>query len=491
MSAARRISCSALVGLLLTGCAVGTDYTSPAQDETAGWQHTDAVDAAMDDAWWQRFGDTTLDTLVAQALEENRNLRTARWQVVEAQAGSAAAQGARLPALALDARYTNFEQSIESPQSAGPLIRAGVVPRTGEFYTVSGLASWELDPFGGLKRAAQAAGAREDAALANADGVALQVVSETVNAYSDWINFSRRATVAARNVELQQNTLNVIEGKVRLGLSRKLDAERAISELKRLQASLPQLTAQRDAARERLAVLVGRTSADLATILPSLAQTDAPQDDGITKPADSRLSVPDTIAVGTPASVLRRRPDVRAAERQLAAATATTGQALAAFFPSLTLTASGGFEAEKTSELSSGNARAVGIVPFVRWPLFQGGQLRAQLRAAKAREQQALAGYEQSVLQALADTESAIVAFEAAGIALDRLRESRAAAARAELLARRLYREGLVDFLSLLDAQRQLASIDDAALAAEGQLVLAAVRLYKSLGGDWDFNQPS
>ena len=463
----KRLSVIAVLGM--AGCTVGPDYQVPTTAIPADWQQSVEAESAITERWWEAFASEELDRLVEQALLNNRDLQAAQWRIVEAQAASASAQGARLPSLSVEASYTNFEQSIESPQTAGPLIAAGVVPRTGEFYTVNGLASWEIDPFGGLRRAAQAAGARAEGASAAADGAALQVIAETVSAYNDWQNFAARVEVAERNVALQQRTLDIIEGKVRLGLVRQLDAERARAELERLRSTVPQLVAARIGARERLALLVGTTS---NTLKLSTSTED--------------LAAPATIGLGTPAELLRRRPDVRAAERSLAAATATTGQAVAAFFPSLALNAQGGFEAEKADDLGTGDARAVGIVPFVRWPVFQGGRLRAQLRAAEASERQAYAAYEQAVLGAIADTESSLAAWRGAEQSLSRISVSRGAAGRAADLADRLYREGLVDYLSLLDAQRQLASVEDAEVAAQGQLVLAAVQLYKALGGGWE-----
>ncbi|MEO0574222.1 MAG: TolC family protein [Pseudomonadota bacterium] len=458
------IACSAV----LTGCVLGHDPQSPDVAEDFEWQvSTDATDAAVDQ-WWTGFADRQLDQLVQKALANNRDLRQAQWRVAEARAAAASANGARLPTLALDARYTRFEQSIESPQAAGPLIEAGIVPRDGEFYTTSLLASWELDIFGRLRRQAQASRSRALAATAGADATALQVIAETVSAYNDWTSFALRKQVAEQNVALQTKTLDIVRGKVRVGLARRVDEVRALANLEQLAAQVPLLEAERTAAARRLSVLLGE--------LPGVTRLRLPE---------NVMSVPSAITVGLPAAMLRRRPDVQVAEFELAAASATTSAAVAAFFPTLALNASGGFEAERTSDLASGPARVVGIVPFVRWPVFQGGRLRAQLNAAKAREKQALARYEQAVLLAIADTETAIAGYAAARASVMHVLRAQGAAAEAELLARRLYDEGLTDFLTLLDAQRQLAQTDDNLIATRASLVLAATRLYKSLGGSW------
>ncbi len=459
------------LALALSGCTVGPDYARPEFADDAQWsERVSAIEsgAELPIDWWRAFDDEALDGYVQAALENNRDLRAAVARVDSALAGRAAANGARLPALLLDVRYTEFEQSIESPQTAGPLIEAGIVPRDGSFYTSSLLASWELDLAGQLRRRVQAADAALEAQIAAADGVALQVAAETVAAYLDWQGFSARAAIAQRNVDLQRESLNIIQGKVRLGLSRRLDETRAEAELARLESVIPQLDAAAEAARQRLAALTGTTAATL------------PQE-----VAGALPELPESVPVGTPADLLRRRPDVVAAERILARSVAEVGAATAAFFPSLSLTATGGFEAGEFSTLGAGDARTFGIVPFVRWPVFQGGRLRAALDAANANEAAALAEYEQAVLGALADTESAVAGYNGAREASDGLKRAVDAARESETLASKLYRQGLTDYLTLLDAQRQLAATEDAELATSVAAAQSAVRLYRSLGGSW------
>lgn len=457
--------------LLVAGCAVGPDYETPSVFADTEWtESVKTIDSGetLPPDWWTAFGDAALNDYVTQALEQNRDLRAAIARIETALAGRAAASGARLPSVLLDVRYTEFEQSIESPQTAGPLIAAGVVPRDGSFYTSSLLASWELDPAGGLRRQVEAADAAVGAQIAAADGVALQVAAETVNAYLDWQGFTARAAVARRNAELQEASLEIISGKVRLGLSRRLDETRAQAELARLRATVPQLEAAATAARQRLAVLTGTIGGDL----PTTVAGDLP-------------ALPERVPVGTSANLLRRRPDVRAAERLLARSVAEVGAATAAFFPTLTLSATGGFEAGEFSTLGNSDARTFGIVPFVRWPVFQGGRLRAALRSATASQVAALADYEQAVLSALADTESAVAGYDGARGAAAQLAQAVSAARESEALASKLYGQGLTDYLTLLDAQRQLAAIEDADYATQVSAAQSAVRLYRALGGGW------
>lgn len=468
MSNIRLRHCLIIATIGVAGCSVGPDYVAPDQASTAAWQRAVESQSGVAANWWADGGHPTIAGLVNRAVRDNKDIDIAKARLSEAEAGQVSARGTRLPALAADARYTAFEQSIESPQAAGPLIDAGIIPREGEFYTGTLQASWELDLFGLRGRQIAAADARAMAISAEVHATVLQIVAETVSAYADWHSFSERVVVAERNAALQQQTLNIIDNKVRLGLSRKLDSLRASTALNELQSRIPVLQASAVSAYERLAVLLGTTSDKLGLTL----QSDA-------------LKTPASIAVGTKSALLQRRPDVIVAERLLAAATEEQGAATAAMFPQLTLTASGGFEAANLSNLASGDARTTGIVPFVRWPIFQGNRLRAARAAADARQQQAMAAYEKAVLTAFADTESAIAAQRAAVQSLGFIEHAASAAAAAEVLASRLYQQGLSDYLTLLDAQRQLALIEDARIVAQNQVMLNAMRLYKSLGGAW------
>ncbi|MFK8051493.1 MAG: efflux transporter outer membrane subunit [Woeseiaceae bacterium] len=457
-----------LVTATLVGCSVGPEYVAPAWEQDVEWRSRIVVEEGAAADWWRDGGDPILDELIARALTENKDIRMAKGRIAEAVAGQQSARGARLPSVVADARYTAFEQSIESPQTAGPLIDAGIIPRDGEFYATTLQASWEIDLFGLRGRQIAAADARAAARLAEGEAVVLQIVAETIIAYADWRSFSARADVATRNANLQRESKNVIDGKVRLGLARKLDGVRATTALARLEADIPVLAANAVAAKQRLAVLLG-VMAD--AIDENLLAND--------------VVIPPQISVGEKSSLLRRRPDVHVAERLLAVATEDQGAAAAAFFPQLTLTASGGFEAGELDRLTNGAARTTGIVPFVRWPIFQGNRLRAARAAADARQQQAMAEYEKTVLLAFADAESAIASQAGARQALASIVVAADAAREAEVLARRLYQQGLVDYLTLLDAQRQLAAIEDARIVTENQVILSAARLYKALGGGW------
>ena len=469
-----RAALAAAGGLVLGACAVGPNYTPPESDAGEWLAPAEGVSAdSLPAAWWSLLEEPEVTALVNAALADNRDLRAARARVEEARALRGVAAAALWPRLDAEGSYTWYEQSLNSPGAASQIIAAGLAPRDDEFYNARLDASWELDLFGASRRREEAAAAGTQAAAADAAGTALTVVAETVSAWIEYRGAERRRAVARRSVDAQAKTLELTRSKVDVGLARELEALRAEAELRATRARLPALRAAAAASADRLAVLTGRTPGEVRAELggePVLPST------------------PESLPVGLRAEVLRRRPDVIAAERQLAAATAEVGGATAAFFPRLVLGASGGFEAGDVAELATGDSRTLAIVPFLRWPVFQGGRLRAELRAAEARERTALARYEAAVLRALADAESALAAWSGERETLAELERASAAAAAAADIAARLYDRGLGDFLTVLDAERRLAETDDERVRAEIRTLLALVRVYKSLGVGWQGN---
>ncbi|WP_405232222.1 efflux transporter outer membrane subunit [Lentisalinibacter salinarum] len=452
----------------LAGCAVGPDYEPPESDGGEWLAPPDGVTTeSLPAEWWSLLEQPEIGGHVEAALAENRDLRAAVARVEEARALRGVAAAALWPRLDAEGSYTWYEQSLNSPGAASQIISAGLASRDGEFYNARLDASWELDLFGASRRRLEAADAGSAAAAAAAAGTALSVVAETVSAWIEYRGARKRLAVTRRSVDAQAETLELTRSKVEIGLARELDALRAEAELRSTRARLPALQAAAAASADRLAVLTGRTPGEVrAALAGELALPDSPA----------------SLPVGLRAEILRRRPDVIAAERELAAATAEVGGATAAFFPRLVLGASGGFEAGDVSDLATGDSRTLGIVPFLRWPVFQGGRLRAELRAAEARERAALARYEGAVLRALADAESALAAWAGERGTLAELRQASAAAAEAADIAARLYEQGLGDFLTVLDAERRLAETDDERVRAEIRALLALVRVYKALG---------
>lgn len=471
----RRHWIGAFAALLLGACAVGPDYVATEPDVAADW--TDPQDGAeLPRSWWALLNDPLLDEMLTSAAEHNREIGIAANRIQEAKASRAAARSAFWPSVVFNASYTEFEQSIESPGAGGTLIDAGLIDRDVEFFNGGLDASWELDVFGGTRRRNEAARANLQVAVAERDSVVLAVLSETASAYFERRGAEARLAIANSNIESQERTLEVTRRKVEAGLARRIDELRASAQLDVARAQVPTLRAALRASTYRLGVLTGRTPDAIEREIA--AQPELPV-------------APAHLPVGMRADLLRRRPDVVAAERALAGATADIGVALADFFPRLTLTANYGFEAEESGDLGSGRARTSALVPFVRWPVFQGGRLRAQLVAANARAQRAALAYEQAVLQALADAESALVAYAEELRTLERLQAAAAASSEAASIAQRLYGQGLADFLTVLDADRRRDEAEDARAQSQTRLLLNMARVYKALGGGWAIDTAS
>ncbi|MEL7448770.1 MAG: efflux transporter outer membrane subunit [Pseudomonadota bacterium] len=458
----------------MTGCAAGPNYEQPEYAPDAEWVGSESKDQAGEVPlqWWAMLNDEGLNEYLALAAAGNLDIKAATARVDEARALRGISRSVFWPQVGLNASYTSVEQSIESPGPVGSLIEAGLVDRELDFYNASLDASWEIDIFGGNRRLAEAADASLEASLAAREATILQALAETASAYFELRGAQQRLTIARSNIDSQQRTLEVTRRKVQAGLARRIDQLRAEAQLDAFRALLPALEASVKASSYRLAVLTGRAPSDATASAEAGSAAVLPE-------------APAAVPVGMPADVLRRRPDVRIAERELAAATAQIGVAKADFFPRLVLGASYGFETDDFSSIGSSRARTTALVPFVSWPVFQGGRLRANLEGADARAIGAVALYEKSVLSALADAESAIAAYVQEARTLEHLAAAADASREAAQLAQKLYEKGLADFLTVLDAQRRLDETDDARAQSHTRLLLNLVRVYKALGGGW------
>ncbi|MEM8983485.1 MAG: efflux transporter outer membrane subunit [Pseudomonadota bacterium] len=465
----KRIAALATIAAL-AGCAVGPDYVAPDIDSAATFVAAEGLAANEPAAeWWLAFDDAALTALIDQALDGNPDLDVARARLDQARAVRGIARAAFWPSVAASGTYTNFEQSLESPGAFGQLVRAGLAERDGEFYTSTLETAWEIDVFGSVRRRNESAAATLGVAVADYRAAVLAIVAETAAAYFELGGAEQRIAALQRNIELLKQTVALTENKRRSGLAGQIDVDRAEAEYESAAAGLATLEAARDASRFRLGALTGRTPGDVATTVTA-----------------NRLPMPlPTLAVGTSADLLTRRPDVQAAERRLAAATADVGVATAAFFPQFTLAANYGFEAVKADDIGSSDARFTGIVPGLRLPIFEAGRLRRQRDGALAGAEIAAAAYESTVLTALAETETALSRYNGALASNERLAAAALAANRAATTARKLYRSGLIDFLDVLAAERRQTELDDQAAAAHANALRATVDLYRSLGGGW------
>jgi multidrug efflux system outer membrane protein len=454
-----------LLALALSACAVGPDYKSPQIEpaKLAGAEAGNYDRSRFDALWWQQFDDPTLNQLVQQSLDGNRQLRVAFARLRAAQAIRDDLGNDQLPTI-------NSRASGEFGKAQQPGISEQRVKS--ERYDLGLDMLWELDLFGRIQRQLEASDAQIEVAEADYYQLQVSLIAELVDAYGNLRGAQLRERIARQNLENQQESRGITEQLRDAGVGSELDVLRSDARLAATEASLPQLQAQQQRAKHRIATLLGLRPEQLdldlsARPLPAIAKA---------------------LPIGDPAELLRRRPDIRAAERQLAAATASIGVATADLFPRVSLSGFLGFTAGRGSQLGSSAARAWGVAPTISWAAFDLGSVRARLRGAEAEADGALANYEQQVLRALEESANAFSDYannQQRLLAL--LRQSEASRAAAEQ-ARVRYREGEVDFLVLLDAERERLAAEDAQAQAETELYRGIVAIYKALGGGW---QPS
>ena len=450
-----------LLCITVGGCAAGPDYRAPTGAELdVPVAYASAPPAPVDPAalatWWRAFDDPVLEELVAQGLAHNRDVAGAQARLRAARASWRGARGAFWPA-------------VGASGDSGSTHVSGTDGGSGESWQAGVDASWELDLFGGTRRGVQAAAAGVGQAQASLHDVQTSIVAEVALNYVDARNAQARMRIARENLAYQDETLQITRWRNQAGLVSAQDVELATVQRSQTAAAVPQLRATYLAAAHRLSVLTGRAPGELASRLEGA-------------PDDVPLG-PDAIATGVPAELLRRRPDLVAAERALAAEVARIGVAQAALYPALRLTGSVGSSALVPGDLGSVVASTIGA--SLAGPLFRGGQLRAQVEGQRASADAALAGYEGAVLGALEDVENALAAIATAKEREALLVVAEASAERAALLARQRYESGLADFESLLEANRGLLGSQESRLNAKAARAIAAVQLYKALGGGW------
>lgn len=439
------------LAITLAGCAaVAPPPAPPAPAVPGAWQQPPAGAAG-----WRGFGDPLLDALVDEALAANTDLKGARAALAQARAQR-------------DLVAAGQALQLGSSASAGR-------SRSGGFTSNSvrlGLdASWEADVFGALGNAGAAAQASAEASAATLDATRLAVAGETALAYLQWQGTREQLAIARDSVAGQAATLEIVQWRVQAGLASALDAEQARGNLEQTRAQLPALEKTLLASEHRLAVLTGRAPTALGARLAAAPAT---------LPA-----LPALPPAGLPADTLRRRPDVRAAERQATAAWYTLAQREAERRPAFRISGNLGWQAATLSALGGPATLLAGIAAAVDWPLLDGGAATARVAAQQAALDGAQAQYEAAVLAALQDVEDNLAALATGGERVALLERAAASADAALALARQRYQAGLVDFTTLLDAQRSALAARDTLASARTELWLAHVRLAKALGGAW------
>jgi multidrug efflux system outer membrane protein len=455
----------AAIAAILAGCAVGPNYREPTLDLPQQFDSAESTRYTPDDAdlarFWTVFGDQQLDTLVTRALLMNHDLRISLARLNEARALRGAARLDLGPTITAGGGYT--DQRLSTSQARGG-------PRDSSGYDASFDASWELDFFGRARRALEASNAELEAATANLGDVSISVIAEVSRSYFELRGDQQRLAVAERNVANQTETLTLTQARLEGGTGTELDTSRAQAQLAVTRASIAPLRASVARAIHRISVLSGLSPEALR------ADLELPSD----LPA-----VPEITAVADPAQLLRRRPDIRVSERELAAATARIGVAVADLFPRVTFTGSVGVAAASFSGLNDSGSGTHFIGPGISWAAFDLGHVRARIAAARARNEGALASYEQTVLRALQETEDALVTHARSRDRLRELSQAADASQTAARLARLRYENGAVDFLQVLDAERSLLQVEDSLAQSRAETATSLVTVYKALGGGW------
>jgi outer membrane protein, multidrug efflux system len=452
----------------LTGCAVGPNYKAPETTTSASFTRGSQPGLSTNAPavlWWRTFNDGTLNQLVDAAITTNTDLRIATANLREARALRRLANFDFGPTITANAGYSN--------QRLGQVGLPPTFPRDLEIYDAGFDATWELDIFGRVRRSTEAARGQEQSFEAARRDVLISVIAEITRNYFELRGTQNQLEVARRNATNQTETVQITQSRLEGGRGTQFDVARARAQLNSTLAIIPPLEARIAKAIHRLSVLTGQQpGALLATLSPAARLPNAPE----------------LIDIGDPTDLLRRRADVRAAERDLAAATARIGVATADLFPRVTFVGRIAVEAETFSGLTKAGSDTWSFGPRITWAFLDIGRVHARIKAAGARAEAQLANYERTVLSALEETENALVEWGREQARRDYLRASALASEEAAALARQRYDAGAADFLNVLDAERVLLEGQNHLAASETQAATALVAVYKALGAGWEFD---
>lgn len=464
------LTVTALGALLLAGCAAGPNYRGPPPIDTgSGWtQPVDATGKPIDlPIWWMSLGDPVLDRLVTTALSGNLDLQQAQARIREERALRDRAAGGHAPVVDAKGSVTRRRQSENGPLPIGSI--PGLT-RDQTIYETGFDAAWEIDLFGRTRRVVEGATARLEAAQDDADAVRIRVAAEVARSYLTLRGAQRELAAREASVQTLQQTLDLVRRRLATGDAAQADVDAAQARVSAASADLPRIRARLRAAALGLGVLLG------APPERELALVDS------TSPAISLTPVP----VGQRADLLRRRPDVRAAERRLAASTADIGVATAELFPKLTIGVGGGFQSLDTGALFESASQTFSIMPLISWRVFDGGRVRAEIRASEARQQQAAIAYEHAVLTALGDAELALGNYRLGLDAVQRQDAAVESARRSYGHAQARYKAGDIPLSDLLAEERVLRDTEDAYARTHTATAIDLVALFKALGGGWN-----
>jgi multidrug efflux system outer membrane protein len=451
--------------VLVLGCKVGPDFTPPPPGEMPAEWVTEPPGVPPEVAeigeWWKSFGDPGLDALVARALARNLDLQQAESRLRQARAARGQVSAGLWPEVDVNGSYRRARAGGVTGGSGGAtnLFQAGLD------------ATWELDVFGGTRRAVEAATADVGAATEDRRDVLVSVLAEVALNYVDLRGLQQQIEIARRNLATQEHALAVTQERYKGGFVSRLDTATAQVQVANTRASIPLLESAARQAMYDISVLLGEPPGALVGELDKTGAIPTP---------------PHALPVGLPSDLLRRRPDIRRAEEQVHAATARIGVATADLYPHFSLLGSFGFSGEEASSLVSWADRYWSIGPSFTWPIFSAGRIRATIQVQDEIQQQALLAYRQSVLGALQDVENALISYTKEGERSEALAAAVAAANDTLELSTSLYTDGKTSFLEVLVAQGALLNAEDSLAQSQRSLAAAVVALYKALGGGWE-----
>jgi outer membrane protein, multidrug efflux system len=459
---------TAAAGLITAGCAVGPNYHPPKTEAPSqfanGAQGSFTTNEPVAE-WWQSFHDDELTRLVNLALSSNLDLRIATANLLEARALRLGVKSDFWPVANGNASYSN------NKFSEAALFNAPGAPRTQELYDIGFDATWELDVFGRVRRELSASTAAVQAAENARHDVFISVAAEVARNYFELRGSQDELAVLRRNATNQTETLKLTQARLDAGGGTELDVARARAEVNNTLAAIPPVESAIAHAAHRIAVLTGRQ--------PEAVSREMQE-------ASPLPTLPELVDIGDPGRLLRRRPDVREAERNLAAATSRIGVAVADLFPRVTFNGSVGLEANSFSGLAGPASDNRSFGPSITWAALDYGHIRSRIAAARAEADAQLAQYEQTVLTSLEETENALVDYGRVRARRDYLAESVKASQAAADLSQSRYDNGATDFLSVLDAERVLLQAQDQLAQTRTQTATALVAVYKALGGGWE-----
>lgn len=456
--------------LAITGCKVGPDYKTPKLDAPDAWltslasNFTPAKNAGIE--WWKHFGDPTLDRLIELAHDGNLGIRGALHRIEAARATFGQTKGDRWPKIDATAAY---RRSGSSENGLNDRV-AGFQFQDRSLWSVAGELTWELDVWGRVRRLNEAVRADVEVSIEDFRDLLVILQATIATTYVDTRLLQSRIAITRSNLEIQERAVKLAESRQKAGLANEIDVTQARVTMRSTESQLPRFRAALRASLNRLAVLTGKRPGEVDALIGPNAVVPVP---------------PDRIGIAIPADVLRQRPDIRRAERRLAAATARIGVKTADLYPKFTIFGTLGFESVRFDDLIDKDSKMFSVGPSLRWPIWHAGRIKNAIRVEDEKANEALATYEDTVLKALEDVENALFGHLEEKRRRTSLAAAVRAAARAVTLSMDLYESGEIDYLRVIEAQREQLRLQDLEAEARARIAATAVSLYRALGGGW------